>query len=374
MDEFGMGGATIYSTHGPTINPWSKDTAVIAGGSSGGSAAAVASYSSFAALGSDTGGSVRQPASYCGVVGLKPTYGRIPRHGLIAYASSLDTVGILSRSVLDSAMMLDATAGSDPSDSTCTSQPPPLSGWASNLLREGSSSLEGITIGVPAEFCVSELHSSVLRSWEASLGLAEKLGATIRQVELPSVKHALAAYLVLASAEASSNLARYDGVRYGSRAGWGAGRGLHQEYTATRTAGFGEEVKRRLLSGCFVLSSEAYHLHYEQALIVRANLSAELKQALTLVDALVVPTAPSMPPAVDQPYPEQASPVELFLDDVFTVPASLTGAPAISIPVDTVEEGRGELPVGMQIICAPLEEATAFRVAYALEQAIGFSI
>ncbi|CAM9418205.1 unnamed protein product [Hapterophycus canaliculatus] len=305
MDEFGMGSATLFSDFGRTFNPWSPvgnpeirgdhargEAFIVPGGSSGGSAAAVSSGSCFAALGSDTGGSVRQPASFCGVVGLKPTYGLIPRHGLIAYASSLDTPGIIARSVLDSAMVLDVIAGPDSRDSTCI--PPGSSnsssngssgGFASELLEAslvaaaaGSSwPLKGVTVGIPREFNVEELDGGVREAWEHTARVAASLGAEVLEVSMPSVPQALAAYAVLASAEASSNLSRYDGLRYGARATEPAAGGgsmfhdqgeLHAEITRTRTANFGDEVKRRILTGCFVLCESAYHDYYELAIEV----------------------------------------------------------------------------------------------------------
>ncbi|CAN0361886.1 unnamed protein product, partial [Ectocarpus fasciculatus] len=310
MDEFGMGSGTLFSEYGRTLNPWSPESPedeentgapfLVPGGSSGGSAAAVSSGCSFAALGSDTGGSVRQPAAFCGVVGLKPTYGLIPRHGLIAYASSLDTPGVLARSVLDAAMVLDVVAGPDSKDSTCIpygkSSGGGGGGFASDLhgaaAAAGSSSwpLEGVTVGIPKEFNVEELDGGVREAWENTARTAAALGAAVVEVSMPSVPQALAAYAVLASAEASSNLSRYDGLRYGARtgqaatsrgegAGGGGGGGgmfrdqgeLHAEITQTRTAYFGDEVKRRILTGCFVLCESAYHDYYELAIEVRTH-------------------------------------------------------------------------------------------------------
>ncbi|CBN78968.1 glutaminyl-tRNA synthase [Ectocarpus siliculosus] len=302
MDEFGMGSGTLFSEYGRTLNPWSPESPgdeknteapfLVPGGSSGGSAAAVSSGCSFAALGSDTGGSVRQPAAFCGVVGLKPTYGLIPRHGLIAYASSLDTPGVLARSILDAAMVLDVVAGPDSRDSTCIPAGKGRAGgggFASDLLgaaAAGSSSswpLEGVTVGIPKEFNVEELDAGVREAWENTARTAAALGAAVVEVFMPSVPQALAAYAVLASAEASSNLSRYDGLRYGARTGQtAASRGegaavggggifrdqgeLHAEITRTRTAYFGDEVKRRILTGCFVLCESAYHDYYELAI------------------------------------------------------------------------------------------------------------
>ncbi|CAM9288726.1 unnamed protein product, partial [Discosporangium mesarthrocarpum] len=396
MDEFGMGSATSFSRYGATFNPWSPHpggcrSLFVPGGSSGGSAAAVATGSCFAALGSDTGGSVRQPAAFCGVVGLKPSYGLVPRHGLISYASSMDTVGILARSVLDAAMVLDAIAGQDVRDSTCV----PMAGaGAGARLKEGwgayargivadpeclgqeqagqgqgqgrGGRLRGVTVGIPEEFNVAELDTGIRRMWEETVRVAATQGARVVTVSVPSVPQALAAYAVIASAEASSNLSRYDGVRYGTRQGAGAGveagarpereglfksqGGLHEEFTRTRMAGFGDEVKRRILSGTFVLCSSAYHSYYELAVRVRERLRREFLGALELADVLLAPTAPFPPfPCKKEGAVAATDPAALLLNDVLTVPASLVGLPALSIPggtmvvvgVDGLGQGQG---------------------------------
>ncbi|CAM9362906.1 unnamed protein product [Ascophyllum nodosum] len=426
MDEFGMGSGNLFSCHGRTLNPWSpgpsaatssEDAAIfVPGGSSGGSAAAVSSGTCFAALGSDTGGSVRMPAAFCGVVGMKPTYGLVPRHGLIAYASSLDTPGILARSVLDSAMVLDVIAGPDAKDSTCL--PHGCAGdFASGLLRNSRDCalggwLEGVTVGIPKEFNVEELDAGARGAWEHTARTAAALGATIVEVSIPSVPQALAAYAVLASAEASSNLSRYDGLRYGERVedtSRGAERGetegadagmfrdqgdLHEEITRTRTACFGDEVKRRILTGCFVLCESAYHDYYELAKKIQQRLRLEMRSALSVADVLVAPTTP-FPPFRSGP---PADPVALLLNDVLTVPVSLAGLPAISIPVSTVPapterrdgvprdasskggangvgEGHGDcfLPLGIQIFGRPLGDAAVLKVAHALEHRLDFA-
>ncbi|CAN0227739.1 unnamed protein product [Scytosiphon promiscuus] len=448
MDEFGMGSGTLFSEFGRTFNPWSPverpptdgdhgdhvrgEGFVVPGGSSGGSAAAVASGSCFAALGSDTGGSVRQPAAFCGVVGLKPTYGLIPRHGLIAYASSLDTPGVIARSVMDSAMVLDVIAGHDSRDSTCVPAGSSSSSggggsFASNLLEaslaaaESSWPLKGVTVGIPREFNVEELDAGVREAWEHTTRVAAYLGAEVVEVSMPSVPQALAAYAVLASAEASSNLSRYDGLRYGARAADPAASGgtagaaggggmfrdqgeLHAEITRTRTAYFGDEVKRRILTGCFVLCESAYHDYYELAIETQRRLRREMRAALSIADVLLAPTTPFPPFASAAP----ADPASLLLNDVLTVPISLTGVPAISIPVATTPlardvtsaercSGRGangggdggagtrdenaasqggelcRLPLGMQVVGRPLGERAMLRVAHALEDRLGFA-
>mmetsp|Transcript_34208 Transcript_34208/g.45219 ORF Transcript_34208/g.45219 Transcript_34208/m.45219 type:complete len:541 (+) Transcript_34208:176-1798(+) len=405
MDEFGMGSANLYSASGPCYNPWSpcfskdskeekpQDTRKLSpGGSSGGSAAAVASGCCLAALGSDTGGSVRQPAAWCGVVGLKPSYGRVSRHGLISYASSLDTVGVLTQSVADAAVMLDAIAGPDPMDSTCIQEPTAPQAFSRSIgispeEPDGTAieSLKGLKVGVPAEFHVQGMDEEIIDVWENTIDVLKDAGAEIKTVSLPSMPYTLPAYIVLASAEASSNLARYDGVRYGARAkDWhdkdkesamkglfGDQSGLHELYTMTRTENFGPEVKRRILSGCFVLSSEAYHDYYELAHWVRARFSQEVKLVFSdQVDVLVSPTAPLLPFEVGDGHELEEDPAVLFQNDVMTVPASLAGIPALSLPaaISTKNCLGTPLPIGMQVMGNFLDECSVLRIAHYLER------
>ncbi len=391
MDEFGMGSATLYSHFGETVSPWSKDVRLTAGGSSGGSAVAVATGSCFAALGSDTGGSVRQPAALCGLVGLKPSYGRVSRHGLIAYASSLDCPGVLARTVADAALVLDAVAGPDARDSTCLPLPhPPCFSEALSSLP--ASSLAGVKVGLPAEFRVQEMEASVVAAWDEGARLLRDAGAQVVPVSIPSIPLALPTYFVLACAEASSNLARYDGIRYGHRAS-ASGSGssssstggqsheedaaeedqgaLHAFITASRSEGFGPEVQRRILAGCHVLSAKAYSEYYEKALAARVFIRRDMAHALAQVDVLLTPVTPSGP----FPLATPAKPASLMLNDVMTIPASLAGLPAVAVPVAVVPsalDARVPVPLGLQLIGRYLEEGRLLAIAAALEHRCGF--
>jgi aspartyl-tRNA(Asn)/glutamyl-tRNA(Gln) amidotransferase subunit A len=349
MDEFAMGSSTEHSAYGPTRNPF--DTSRIPGGSSGGSAAAVAARMAPLALGSDTGGSVRQPAAMCGVTGLKPTYGRISRHGLIAYASSLDHVGIFARAVGDLALALQVVAGADDLDATCSAAPVPdyVAG-----LREP---VAGLRIGVPREYFAPGLDADVERLVRAALAALEGLGARLVPVSLPSTPLAVPAYYLIATAEASSNLARYDGVRYGQRAAGDLN--LDEMYARTRASGFGDEVKLRILLGTFCLSRGYYDAWYGKATQVRTLIRRELEQALATCDLLAAPTSPVPAFKLGEKLDD---PLAMYLCDALTVAANLAGVPAISVPCGLTREG---LPAGLQLIGPVLGEGVLLRAAAA---------
>jgi aspartyl-tRNA(Asn)/glutamyl-tRNA(Gln) amidotransferase subunit A len=356
MDEFGMGSSTEFSAYGPTRNP--MDRSRVPGGSSGGSAAAVAAGIVPAALGSETGGSVRQPAAFCGVVGIKPTYGRVSRYGLVAYASSLDQIGVLGSTVDDAALLLQTIAGHDSFDSTSNSRPAP------ELAREPGS-LTGAVVGVPEEYFPESLSEGVAGSCRAALRQLEAMGAEIREVSLPATRHAIPTYYIIAPAEASSNLARYDGVRYGVRP---PGTGdLSELYERTRAL-FGPEVKRRIMLGTYALSAGYYDAYYGRAQHVRSLITRDFDYVFgSGVDVLFTPTAPTpafaLGERIDEPY-------EMYLSDVFTVTANLAGIPALSLPIGEV----GGLPVGGQLMGPRWSEPTLVRVARALEAARGSSV
>jgi aspartyl-tRNA(Asn)/glutamyl-tRNA(Gln) amidotransferase subunit A len=360
MDEFAMGSSNENSAYGPVLNPW--DTGRVPGGSSGGSAAVVAGGLAPWAIGTDTGGSIRQPAAFCGIVGLKPTYGAISRYGMIAFASSLDQCGPLTRTVSDAALLLGILQGHDPCDSTSVG----LEGGVSLPDRED---LSGLRFGVPAELRGDDYDSGVRAVFEQTLKRIEDLGGEIAEVSLPSSEHGISAYYVIAPAEASSNLARYDGVRYGMRAG-GDG-DLVQMYETTRSQGFGPEVKRRIMLGTYALSSGYYEAYYGQAQKVRTRIAEDFTGAFADVDFVVTPTAPSVAFGLGE---KTDDPLAMYLNDFFTVPMSLAGIPAISIPAGLAEpEGGGpQLPVGFQIAAPAFAEQKLLEAAYALEQGIGF--
>jgi aspartyl-tRNA(Asn)/glutamyl-tRNA(Gln) amidotransferase subunit A len=361
MDEFAMGSSNENSAYGPVLNPW--DRGRVPGGSSGGSAAVVAGGLAPCAIGTDTGGSIRQPASLCGIVGLKPTYGSISRYGMIAFASSLDQCGPLTRDVTDAALMLAALEGRDPCDSTSV-------GIEGGIAAPGAEDLKGLRFGVPVELSSDAIETGVREVFEATLARIESLGGEVAEVELPSAEHGISAYYVLAPAEASSNLARYDGVRYGMRAG-GDG-DLIEMYETTRTDGFGPEVKRRILLGTYALSSGYYDAYYGQAQKVRTRIAADFRAAFAGVDFVVTPTSPSVAFGLGE---KTADPLEMYLNDFFTVPMSLAGIPAISIPAGLAQpEGGGpELPVGFQIAAPAFAEQKLLEAAFALEGSIGFA-
>jgi aspartyl-tRNA(Asn)/glutamyl-tRNA(Gln) amidotransferase subunit A len=360
MDEFAMGSSNENSAYGPVLNPW--DRGRVPGGSSGGSAAVVAGGLAPWAIGTDTGGSIRQPAAFCGIVGLKPTYGAISRYGMIAFASSLDQCGPLTRTVSDAALLLGILQGKDPCDSTSVG----LEGGVSLPDRED---LSGLRFGVPVELGHDEYDSGIRAVFEQTLRQIEGLGGEIVEVSLPSSEHGISAYYVIAPAEASSNLARYDGVRYGMRAG-GDG-DLVQMYETTRSEGFGPEVKRRIMLGTYALSSGYYEAYYGQAQKVRTRIAEDFSGAFADVDFVVTPTAPSVAFGLGE---KTDDPLAMYLNDFFTVPMSLAGIPAISIPAGLAEpEGGGpQLPVGFQIAAPAFGEQKLLDAAYALEQGIGF--
>jgi aspartyl-tRNA(Asn)/glutamyl-tRNA(Gln) amidotransferase subunit A len=354
QDEFAMGSSNENSAYGPVLNPW--DRTRVPGGSSGGSAAAVADGSAPWALGTDTGGSIRQPAAMCGIVGLKPTYGSVSRYGMIAFASSLDQAGPLTRDVTDAALLYRHMVGRDPRDSTSLAHP-------EEIVRPTARRLDGITLGVPAELDGEGIEPGVFTTFEATLKLAEQLGAKIVRVPLPSAGHGLSAYYVIAPAEASSNLSRFDGVRYGHRV---EGADLVSMYTATRHDGFGDEVKRRIMLGTYALSSGYYDAYYGKAQRVRTLIAQDFTRAFADVDFVVTPTAPTVAFELGS---RTSDPLQMYLGDLFTVPISLAGIPAISIPAGLSEA----LPVGFQLAGPAFSENRLLDAAHALEQAIAFT-
>jgi len=358
LDEYAMGSGNVTSYYGPVISPWKatdgKDR--VPGGSSGGSAAAVAARLALGATGTDTGGSIRQPGSYCGIAGLKPTYGRCSRWGIIAYASSLDQAGPMARTVEDVAIMLKAMAGHDPKDST--SAPIAVPDFRAALTGD----IRGLRIGIPTEYRVDGMPAEIEALWQRGMGWLKAAGAEPVEVSLPHTQYALATYYIIAPAEASSNLARYDGVRYGLRV---PGDSLDAMYEATRGAGFGAETRRRILMGTYVLSAGYYDAYYRKAQQVRALIAGDFRQAFTKVDALLMPTAPSAAFAIGE---NTEDPIAMYLNDVFTVPVSLAGLPGMSVPSGLSAEG---LPLGLQIVGKPFDEETVLRVAGVLETAAG---
>ncbi len=352
MDEFAMGSSTEHSAFQLTRNPW--DLTRVPGGSSGGSAAAVAGGLAAGAFGTDTGGSVRQPAAFCGVVGLKPTYGRISRYGLIAFASSLDHVAPFALDVTDAALLLGAVAGHDPLDATSVDTPVP------DYLAALAGGARGLRVGVPDEYFVEGLDPEIERAVRAAVDVLRGLGAAVERVSLPSTKHGIATYYIVAPAEASSNLARYDGVKYGLRVP--GGRDLIDMVSRTRAAGFGAEVKRRIMLGTYALSAGYYDAYYGQAQKVRTLVRREFEAAFARVDVIAAPTTPG----VAFRHGEKADPLAMYLNDVFTIPASMAGLPAVSVPCGF--SGAG-LPIGLQLIGRPLDEPTLLRAAHAYEQA-----
>ena len=359
LDEFAMGSSNLSSAFGPAKSPWSRDdgAAVVPGGSSGGSAAAVAAGLALGATGTDTGGSIRQPASYCGIAGIKPTYGRCSRYGVIAFASSLDQPGAFGRTVEDCAILLGAMAGFDPRDSTSADQPVP------DFRAACDRGVKGLRIGIPREYRVDGMPAEIEALWRQGESWLRDAGATVVDVSLPHTKYGLATYYIVAPAEASSNLARYDGVRFGLRV---PGADLTELYENTRAAGFGAEVRRRVLIGTYVLSSGYYDAYYLRAQKVRALILRDFSEAFRDVDALLTPTAPSAAFAVDE---TPSDPVTMYLNDVFTVPASLAGIPGMSVPAGLA---RG-LPLGLQVLGRPFDEEGVFAVAAAIERAAGFT-
>ena len=360
LDEFAMGSSNETSYYGGVENPWKKhgdDKKLVPGGSSGGSAAAVAARLCLGATGTDTGGSIRQPAAFCGIVGLKPTYGRCSRFGIVAFASSLDQAGPMTRTVRDAAIMLGAMAGHDPKDST--SAPIPVPDFEKALTGD----VRGLKIGIPREYRPDGLAEEIARQWERGVRWLKDAGAQPVDISLPHTKYALPTYYIVAPAEASSNLARYDGVRYGLRVDGGS---LDDLYRKTRAAGFGAEVKRRILIGTYVLSAGYYDAHYAKAQKLRTLIAGDFKTAFETVDVILTPTAPSAAFGLGD---KSDDPITMYLNDVFTVPTSLAGLPGISIPSGLNGEG---LPLGLQLIGRPFDEETLLRVAGVMEKAADF--
>ncbi len=362
MDEFAMGSSNENSAFGPVRGPWRdrEGRLLVPGGSSGGSAAAVAARLAPAATASDTGGSIRQPAAFTGTVGIKPTYGRCSRWGMVAFASSLDQAGPIARSVADAALILQAMAGFDEKDSTSADVPVP------DLLAALERGVKGLTVGVPKEYRSDDAPPAIAAMWEAGIAWLADAGAQIRAVSLPHTRVALPTYYIIAPAEASSNLARYDGVRYGLRVMPREGASLAEMYEATRGAGFGAEVKRRVMIGTYVLSAGYYDAYYLKAQKVRALIKADFDAAFRDVDVLLTPTTPS----AAFPLGGRPDPIAMYYNDVFTVPASLAGLPAISIPAATDEDG---LPLGLQLIARAFDEETLLAAARVIEDAADFA-
>ncbi|HXQ53766.1 MAG TPA: Asp-tRNA(Asn)/Glu-tRNA(Gln) amidotransferase subunit GatA [Stellaceae bacterium] len=361
MDEFAMGSANVTSAFGKVENPWRRrgdNRPLVPGGSSGGSAAAVAARAALAATGTDTGGSIRQPASFCGIVGLKPTYGRCSRWGIVAFASSLDQAGPMTRTVRDAAIMLGAMAGHDLKDST--SAPLAVPDFEAAVGRD----IRGLRIGIPREYRLDGMPGEIETLWRDGVRWLEAEGAQAVEISLPLTKYALPAYYIIAPAEASSNLARYDGVRFGLRV---PGESLDEMYENTRAQGFGAEVRRRILIGTYVLSAGYYDAYYLKAQKVRALIAKDFDQAFATCDAILAPTAPSAAFAIGE---KMDDPVAMYLNDVFTVPSSLAGLPAMSVPAGLSADG---LPLGLQVIGRAFDEETVLSVGAALERAASFS-
>ena len=355
LDEFAMGSATNTSYFGNTINPLSnKDVPLAPGGSSGGSAAAVAADLCLGSTGTDTGGSIRQPASFCGVVGIKPTYGLCSRWGIAAFASSLDQAGIFSKNVTDASILLEEIAGHDERDSTSSNVKIP--NYSDNLNLD----LNGKTIGIPKEYTVEGISDEINTVWDDAIKSVEKKGAKIKYISLPHTKYALPTYYIIAPAEASSNLARYDGVKYGFRAN--ESKSLDEMYEITRSEGFGKEVKRRILIGTYVLSAGYYDAYYLKAQKVRKLIANDFIETFEECDLILTPTAPSAAFPLNE---KQEDPIKMYLNDVFTVPASLAGIPGISIPYGKDKNG---LPLGIQLLGKHFNEQEVFNAAYALEK------
>jgi len=360
LDEFAMGSSNMTSYYGPVKNPWvgANGEDLVPGGSSGGSVAAVAANVCPASIGTDTGGSIRQPASLCGVVGLKPTYGRCSRWGIVAFASSLDQAGPFARSVADSALMLEAMSGHDPKDST--SAPIPVPNFAAAITGD----IRGLRVGIPKEYTLDGMPAEIQALWDQGADWMRDQGAEMVPVSLPHTKYALPAYYIVAPAEASSNLARYDGVRYGLRVD---GDSLDDMYANTRGQGFGAEVRRRVMIGTYVLSAGYYDAYYVKAQQVRTKILNEFRSVFEDVDVLLTPTAPNAAFPVGA---KMDDPVAMYLNDVFTVPANMAGLPGISVPAGLDADG---LPLGLQIVAKPFDEETMFRAADAIERAAQFT-
>jgi aspartyl-tRNA(Asn)/glutamyl-tRNA(Gln) amidotransferase subunit A len=363
MDEFAMGSSNETSAYGPVISPWRRgdgsNAALAPGGSSGGSSAAVAAGIAPGATGTDTGGSIRQPAAFVGISGIKPTYGRCSRWGIVSFASSLDQAGPMARTVRDCAILLEAMAGFDPKDSTSLDLPVPK--WETGL----SSDLKGKRVGIPKEYRIDGVPADINALWDRGIEWLRDAGAEPVEIGLPHTKYALPTYYIIAPAEASSNLARYDGVRYGLRAE--SDRGLDAMYSATRAAGFGAEVKRRIMIGTYVLSAGFYEAYFTKAQKVRSLIKRDFEQAFEECDVILTPTAPSAAFALGE---KSADPIAMYLNDVFAVPASLAGLPAMSVPGGLDSDG---LPLGLQIIGRELDEQGVLNAGLAIEERAGFT-
>lgn len=363
MDEFAMGSSNESACYGPVVNPWKVEGRKLTpGGSSGGSAAAVAADLCLAATGTDTGGSIRQPAAFTGIVGIKPTYGRVSRWGVVAFASSLDQAGPMTKTVRDAAIMLGAMASVDPMDSTSADIPVP------DFEAALTGDIRGKKIGIPREYRMDGMPDEIEKLWADGAAMLKDAGAEIVDISLPHTKYALPAYYVIAPAEASSNLARYDGVRYGHRAKLGAGDGITEMYEKTRAEGFGPEVQRRVMIGTYVLSAGFYDAYYNRARRVRSLIKRDFDQAFAEgIDAILTPTTPSS--AFELGAMANADPVEMYLNDVFTVTLNLAGLPGMSVPVG--QDAKG-LPLGLQLIGRPFQEGDLLNHALVLERAAGF--
>jgi len=363
LDQFAMGSSNETSYFGNVISPWRKEgsnAALAPGGSSGGSSAAIAARLCPAATGTDTGGSIRQPAAFTGISGIKPTYGRCSRWGIVAFASSLDQAGPMARSVEDCAIMLEAMAGFDPKDSTSLQMDVPA--WTAGL----DANLKGKKVGIPNEYRMDGTDEEILKSWDDGIAWLKDAGAEVVEVSLPHTKYALPAYYIVAPAEASSNLARYDGVRYGLR-DLPDGAGLQDMYAATRAAGFGDEVKRRILIGTYVLSAGFYDAYYTQAMKVRTLIQRDFEEAFKQCDVILAPTTPTAAFALGAKVDD---PLSMYLNDVFSVPASLAGLPAMSVPAGLNKDG---LPLGLQLIGPAFDEQAVLNAGLAIEQRAGFA-
>jgi aspartyl-tRNA(Asn)/glutamyl-tRNA(Gln) amidotransferase subunit A len=361
LDEFAMGSANITSGYGPVENPWTRtgsNTKLVPGGSSGGSAASVAARIAMGATGTDTGGSIRQPAAFTGLAGIKPTYGRCSRWGIVAFASSLDQAGPMARNVEDCAIMLNAMAGFDAKDSTSAERDVP------DFTKALNRGVKGLRIGIPAEYRMDGTNPEILALWDKGITWLREQGAEIIDISLPHTKYGLPVYYIVAPAEASSNLARYDGVRFGTRVD---GEDLIDMYERTRAAGFGAEVKRRIMIGTYVLSHGYYDAYYLKAQKVRNLILRDFTNAFDKVDAILTPTAPSAAFGLGE---KMDDPITMYLNDVFTVPASLAGVPAMSVPAGLSADG---LPLGLQVIGKHFDEETVFAVSAAIERAAGFT-
>ena len=352
LDEFAMGSSAENSAYFPTRNPWNLER--ISGGSSGGSAAAVAADLCIAALGTDTGGSIRQPAACCGIVGLKPTYGRVSRYGIIAFASSMDQIGPMTKNVRDSALLLEALAGHDPADSTSVDREVP------HYSEALSDTIKGLRVGVPKQYFVAGMQAEIEQAVRLAIRELEKNGAAVEEITLPHSEYAVAVYYIVATAEASSNLARYDGMRYGHRAD---ARDLVETYRTSRNEGFGAEVKRRIMLGTYALSAGYYDAYYLKAQQVRALIKKDFDEAFAHCDVIVTPTAPTTAFKLGE---KVQNPLQMYLSDIYTISANLAGVPALSLPCGFDQDG---MPIGMQIIGKRFDESTILRLAHHYEQA-----